>query len=689
MKTTLLSLLTLICSMIVFSHASFAQNARPVVRIIYFLPKDRAPRPEIDTKMDVLIKSVQQFYANQMEAHGFPKKTFLFETDASRKAVVHHVNGKFNNAYYLQAPWERAWEEISQQFDTSKNIYFTAIDISSNSLGDTEAGYHTVGLGTRDGNGGRALIPVKEFIPEPGVKPIGLKSPLGAGLLAHELGHAFGLQHDFRESGKWISSPITLDRMVTSFCSAEALNVHRYFNAHRQNQNSLNNTAIQMLPPLASLPNAIRFRFKVTDPDGLHQANLEGPSGYYGGGSYGGWGVIGCKELDSTDNHVEFVIPISLLSVQAEYVTLQVIDIHGNLSRENFWIDLDPLLPPAKTVSIPDPHLAAVVRASLGVARGDAITTRTMLALKELPIVSDDPNGQIIDFTGLKHATNLKKLVLLGNAIPDLSTLAELTQITELWLMENSLSDISPLAGLTQLKVLMLSGNAISDISALAHLTQLTRLWLSINAISDVSALSQCTQLTELNLESNTLSDISPLTKLTQLTNLFLSSNAISDISPLAGLTQLIYLDLGDNVISDVSPLTKLTQLETLRLWNNPLSYASINKHIPSMEAKGVAVEINSRAHPALLKIGGDGQGDAAGARLKTPFVVEAQDKWGKPMKGVSVTFAVIAGGGRISTTTATTGVNGRAQTHLTLGRTLGINTIRANSEGDSVIRRF
>ena len=70
------------------------------VRLIYFLPSDRQPQPDIDTKMDKLIKDTQQFFAEVMENHGFGGKTFRFETDTNGKAVVHHVNGKFNDAYY-------------------------------------------------------------------------------------------------------------------------------------------------------------------------------------------------------------------------------------------------------------------------------------------------------------------------------------------------------------------------------------------------------------------------------------------------------------------------------------------------------------------------------------------------------------------------------------------------------------
>ena len=49
---------------------SFAQESEPekyIVRTVYFLPKDREPRQDIDAKIDKMLKRVQKFYADQME----------------------------------------------------------------------------------------------------------------------------------------------------------------------------------------------------------------------------------------------------------------------------------------------------------------------------------------------------------------------------------------------------------------------------------------------------------------------------------------------------------------------------------------------------------------------------------------------------------------------------------------------
>ena len=52
-----------------------ADYGPPKVRLIYFLPSDREAQEDINTKLDRLIKDVQQFYADVMENHGFGRKT--------------------------------------------------------------------------------------------------------------------------------------------------------------------------------------------------------------------------------------------------------------------------------------------------------------------------------------------------------------------------------------------------------------------------------------------------------------------------------------------------------------------------------------------------------------------------------------------------------------------------------------
>ena len=61
---------------------------------------------------------------------------------------------------------------------------------------------------------------------------------------------------------------------------------------------------------------------------------------------------------------------------------------------------------------------------------------------------------------------------------------------------------------------------------------------------------------------------------------------------------------------------------------------------------------------------------------------MEVRDGTDKPLPGVEVTFSVTGGGGTLSVTSATTDVNGRAETTLTLGPNPGTNTVEVAATG-------
>ena len=90
-----------------------------------------------------------------------------------------------------------------------------------------------------------------------------------------------------------------------------------------------------------------------------------------------------------------------------------------------------------------------------------------------------------------------------------------------------------------------------------------------------------------------------------------------------------------------------------------------------------------------LVKVSGDNQTGGVSTALPNPFVVQVNDQNGDALSGVSVTFAVISGGGTLSDTSVTTGADGRASATLTLGSTAGTNTARASVSGISTTRTF
>ncbi|MCG9134119.1 hypothetical protein J5I95_20860 [Candidatus Poribacteria bacterium] len=239
-----------------FVPNSFAQEReRPMVKIIYFYPNDVTPQPDIDTKLDTLSKDVQQVYAGLMEVHGFGRKTFPLEENTTGNTLVHQIQGRFNNTYY-ENDAGKVWDEIRETFDLNKDVYLIFLDISSGLLNGFACGFGSYQLNS-------AIIPASGQC---------FEGDLGVDVTAHELGHGLGLAHDHR--GNADANRIYLhtnDTMITSYCAAEWLDAHPAFNTSSTTRNR--NTEMEILEPkLESSPNNIRFRFEVSDPDGLHQA---------------------------------------------------------------------------------------------------------------------------------------------------------------------------------------------------------------------------------------------------------------------------------------------------------------------------------------------------------------------------------------------------------------------------------
>ena len=149
---------------------------------------------------------------------------------------------------------------------------------------------------------------------------------------AHELGHAFGLEHDFRDDA-YIMSYGGGARHRLSHCAAEWLDASRFFNTSEIAYNEP--TTIQMLPPLAYPPNATSLRFEVADTDGLHQAQLIIPTA--AGDPTDGVKLHGCKSLNGEMNQIEF-LTTDLNAASGNEVKLRVIDVNGNFTEETYSI---------------------------------------------------------------------------------------------------------------------------------------------------------------------------------------------------------------------------------------------------------------------------------------------------------------------------------------------------------------
>jgi hypothetical protein len=103
-----------------------------------------------------------------------------------------------------------------------------------------------------------------------------------------------------------------------------------------------------------------------------------------------------------------------------------------------------------------------------------------------------------------------------------------------------------------------------------------------------------------------------------------------------------------------------------------------------------VTVPVTVSQAPAIVAIvSGDGQTGVAGDQLASALVVQINDRLETAVPGISVTFAVIDGGGTLGNTSATSGADGQVSTTWTLGTTVGTNQAEASITGGAVPARF
>jgi hypothetical protein len=106
--------------------------------------------------------------------------------------------------------------------------------------------------------------------------------------------------------------------------------------------------------------------------------------------------------------------------------------------------------------------------------------------------------------------------------------------------------------------------------------------------------------------------------------------------------------------------------------------------------ASGAAAAQVAQVAMTLQKVGGDQQQAAPGAALGAQIRVRASDRLGAPVAGQTVTFAVTAGGGSLSSTSVVTGADGTAGTSWTLGPTAGAQqTVSASISGVTTPQLF
>ena len=106
------------------------------VKALYFVPKDRSLQWHVPLQISDRLKEVQKLYSEQMDAHGYGRKTFELETDTSDNVIVHHMTSQHNDTYYHTDTLNRVYNEVKTQFDLQTHVYLIVVDISVERIDD-------------------------------------------------------------------------------------------------------------------------------------------------------------------------------------------------------------------------------------------------------------------------------------------------------------------------------------------------------------------------------------------------------------------------------------------------------------------------------------------------------------------------------------------------------------------------
>ena len=266
------------------------------VRTVYFQPTD-APPPTAQI-IPLLIES-QDFYQSEMARHGYGAKTFRLETDGNGNVGFHLIKGKHNIAHYLDDTYNRVAQELPFKFTldpiAQDNVHVIIMG-GLNRLDNGNIGYAWY---LAQGKAGGTTILAGEA--------------LHFRLMAHEIGHTFGLQHTGVQGalmGAWEN--ILLDY------EAHWLDRHHLFN-ETHIRNSLPQF-VESLPIEAIENNRVRFSVIAESKSGLYHAQI-----YRKRISF----VLGSANVEGQKATVEIDTPRGLI-IDGDHVSVQIMDIHGN-----------------------------------------------------------------------------------------------------------------------------------------------------------------------------------------------------------------------------------------------------------------------------------------------------------------------------------------------------------------------
>ena len=673
------------------------------VRMIYFLPNDRPFRQEVVDAMKDTIRRVQTFYAEQMQAHGYGNRTFHIETDAQGEPLVHRVDGRHPDSHYIgDRTFWTMYDELEQRFDFERNIYLSVLDNSTDLIGNAS------GRGGETGkSGGNASVSGSVIFE----------------VVAHELGHTFGLEHDFRDGAYIMSYGPGRERL--SACAAEFLSVHPYFNPEIPTKEGSLPT-IKLLSPRTypTGSESVPIQLKVADSQGLHQVIL------FGGAFFNDITVKECRKLsDERDTVVEFeydgVVPSysvsrsvsSLSAIAAHPIRVDVVDSEGNVASTFFALaEISPQL-----IDILKGHTAGVNAVSFSsdgtlLASGswdgtvklwDATTLKWIANLHTAGVnaVSFSPDGTLLasgSWDGtikLWDTATREQIVTLEGNTSEANDRSRVTSVSfssdgtllasgswdgtvKLWdtVTRERIVSLGHGSEITSVSfspdgTFLASGSwdrtvKLWDVATQTEVATLGRHWNWVNA---VSFSSDGTLLASGSWDRTVkLWDVATQTEVATLEGHTSGIVSVSFSAP-DGALLATGGDEGAVILWDVLTRDRIVAFgHTDRITSVSFSPDGTTLAAGSADSTILLWDVSQweGTRPFALKIiSGDGQKGPASTQLNKPFVVSVVDQDGSPLAG-TVTFSVTAGEGMLSSITDTNPCTFRLSTSSTTATT-------------------
>ncbi len=306
-----------------------------VVRLIYHLPKDKEPTPNVTQKLDKLIRKVQKFYADEMERHGFGRKTFTFETDKNGKAKIYLLQYNQTNNYNLS---NDIWLGFVDRILKSPNSVRTGYD----SFNSNETFLYPTKW-QRIVKDKIWMGDVKGFIGNNTIVS-STKKGFDWKLTAHALKYTFAAldqEHRKYEPNTYKRFLMRVNNMMPwgkgwvklSKCQAEWLNKSRFFNPNQPFFDKRPNIEMKVLKVDAS--NSRLFQFTLSDEDGIQQIQIftSESTKYQSRMSK----FQGCRTLNGKK---EATVEFKISDPEIKNGEVRMIDMFGNIASRKFNVGL-------------------------------------------------------------------------------------------------------------------------------------------------------------------------------------------------------------------------------------------------------------------------------------------------------------------------------------------------------------